>query len=267
MGKRGRPLPDQIFLLTGASEGIGRATARLLAERGASGVLAARSADALDALVVELESFPGTRWAVPCDLSDPVQRERLVSEALHRFGRVDVLINNAGVGLDASVEESTLEEARYLFEVNFFAPLHLSLLLLPQMRQQQSGQIVQVSSIVGRRATPHLGLYAATKYALNGLSDALRSELQGSPIQVTSIYPGVTATRFVPNQLRTARTNARARIAVPPARVAAVILDSIERRSRARYVTGADRVLVALATLLPALAEWALAWLFRRRRG
>ncbi|MGH2544768.1 MAG: short-chain dehydrogenase, partial [Ardenticatenaceae bacterium] len=101
-------------------------------------------------------------------------------------------------------------------------------------------------------------------YALNGLSDALRVELQSSNIHVTSIYPGVTATRFVQRQLRLSRRRVRKRIAVPPQKVAEVIVDSIERPGRARYVTLRDRVLVALSTFLPGLAERVLAFLFRQ---
>jgi short-subunit dehydrogenase len=179
---------------------------------------------------------------------------------------VDVLINNAGVGLDATIEESSLEDARYLFEINFFAPLHLTRLVLPTMRAQGEGQIVQVSSIVGLRATPHSGIYCASKYALNGLSDALRTELAGSGIQVTSIYPGLTATQFVLNQLHS-RRGRPSRLAIPAARVALVIADSIEKRSRARYVTWTDRLLVHLSRLLPGLAERVLAAAHLRRRG
>lgn len=116
-----------------------------------------------------------------------------------------MLINNAAVGLDAPIEEQSIDEGRYLFELNLFAPLHLIQLLLPTMRQQPQGQIVQISSIVGLRAVPNSALYCASKYALNGLSDALRAELQGSHIVVTSIYPGVTRTNFVTNQLRSPR--------------------------------------------------------------
>ncbi|MBA3532865.1 MAG: SDR family NAD(P)-dependent oxidoreductase [Ardenticatenales bacterium] len=258
-------IEDKVVLLTGASEGIGEETARLLATRGASVILASRSQERLEALARSLAHLPGERLAVPTDVSVASHREALIAATMEQFGRVDVLINNAGVGLDAPVEESTLDEARYLFEVNFFAPLHLTQLVLPLMRAQGGGQVVQVSSIVGMRATANIGLYCASKYALNGLADTLRVELEGSNIQVTSIYPGVTRTSFVANQLRTAR-NKPAAIAVPPERVAQVIVDSIERGSRARYVTWSDFFLVNLARVLPGLAEWALAKGFRWRR-
>lgn len=258
-------LDGQVILLTGASEGIGAATARALAEQGAQLILVARNAARLEQLAASLADCPGECWVRPTDLAERAQREALVREAVARFGRVDVLINNAAVGLDVPVEESTLEEAHYLFEVNFFAPLHLTQLLLPTMRAQGRGQIVQVSSIVGLRATPNIALYCASKYALNGLADSLRIELHGSGVQVTTIYPGVTATGFIANQLRSPRSRP-ASFAIPPERVATVIVESIQRRSRSRYVKWSDFFFVSLARLLPGLAEWALATGFRWRR-
>ncbi|MCB0076855.1 MAG: SDR family NAD(P)-dependent oxidoreductase [Anaerolineales bacterium] len=253
-------------LLTGATQGIGRATALALAAQGADLVLAARSRADLDDLASALAPYGVAVFTVATDLSVAEQRERLVAAALDRFGAIEVLINNAAVGLDAPIEEQSIDEGRYLFELNLFAPLHLIQLLLPTMRQQPQGQIVQISSIVGLRAVPNSALYCASKYALNGLSDALRAELQGSHIVVTSIYPGVTRTNFVTNQLRSPRIRPR-KGAVPPEQVAAVIVEAIRKRQRARYITWRDRTLVAGTTLLPAPAEWLLGRLFRRRRG
>ena len=125
---------------------------------------------------------------------------------------------------------------------------------------------MQVSSIVGLRAVPHSSLYSASKYALNGLSDALRVELQRSNIVVTSIYPGVTETSFMANQLRPPPARKRRR-AVPAERVAEHIVRSIEKQSRAEYVSLTDRLFVGAAMALPGLAERVLGLLFRRRRG
>lgn len=258
-------LQGKVIILTGASAGIGRATVPLLAQQGANIVLAARGAEALHRLADEVAHFPGTRLVLPTDMSQSDQRERLIAQTMERFGRVDILINNAAVGLDATIEATGIDEARFLFEVNFFGPLHLCQLVIPLMRKQGGGQIVQVSSIVGHRATPNQGIYCATKYALNGLSDTLRTELVGSNILVTDIYPGVTATEFVANQLRTTRDRP-SRLAVPPERVARVILSAIEQRSRARYIRSQDRLMVYLSRALPGLAEWALGRGIRLRR-
>jgi short-subunit dehydrogenase len=257
--------PRKTIILTGASEGIGEATAHLLAQRGARLVLVARRESDLEKLRARLAGSPGDHLTVPADLSNPAQREALVALARERYGCVHVLINNAGVGLDATIEDSSLDDSRYLFEINFFAPLHLTQLVLPLMRAQGGGQIVQVSSIVGMRATPHSGIYCASKYALTGLSDALRTEVSGTGIQITSIYPGLTATQFVVNQLHS-RRGTPSRFAIPASRVALVIADSIDKRSRARYVTWSDRLLVNLSRLLPGLAERVLAVAHLRRR-
>lgn len=259
-------ISKQTILLTGASQGIGKATAKVLAERGANVVLAARSRDKLQRLADELADYPGKRLVVPTDVSTSRQREELIGTTMDEFGRVDILINNAALGMDASVEETPLEDAHYLFEVNFFAPLHLSQLVIPIMRRQGSGQIIQVSSIVGHRAVPNQSIYCATKYALNALSDSLRTELLKSNIQVTDIYPGITATPFVANQLHSTRTS-HAGIAIPPEKVAHVILSAIHKRSRARYIRWHDRLLIYLSRALPSLAEWALGTGFRWRRG
>lgn len=259
-------IKEKVIILTGASEGIGAATARRLAKEGAKLVLAARNAERLRALADEIEGGAAEVFVVPTDLADPAHRERLVADARARFKRIDVLVNNAAVGLDATAEETTMEEARYLMEVNFFAPLHLAQLVLPTMRAQQSGQIVNVSSVIGMRATPSAALYSASKYALNGLSDAMRVDLYGTNIQVTDIYPGLTATTFAANQLRTSGEKYLQR-GVKPEKAANAIVSAIAKRPRARYVSFFDRPLVWASRLLPGLAERVLAGSFRKLRG
>lgn len=247
-------LNDKTILLTGASEGIGRAVATALGVKGATIVLTARSAEKLREVAAEVEAKDGKAIIIPADLGNEAERARLVQETVAAVGRVDVLINNAGLGMENQVGAIPLEDARQLFEVNFFAPLDLIQRFLPSMRERNAGQIVNVSSIVGHRATPNQAIYCASKYALNGLSDALRTELVGTKVLVTDIYPGVTATNFPVNQLHSTRTGARRR-AVPPERVAAIIVEAIEKKQRARYVRWQDQLLVYGSRLLPGLAE------------
>lgn len=247
-------LKDKIVLLTGASEGIGRATALALAAEGVTVVLTARSDAKLRDVAAEVEAKGGKALVLPGDLGNEAEREQLVQATLSAVGRVDVLINNAGVGMENLVGTIPLDDARQLFEVNFFAPLDLIQRFLPAMRKRNAGQIVNISSIVGHRATPNQAIYCASKYALNGLSDALRTELVGTNILVTDIYPGVTATNFPVNQLHSTRTGARRR-ATSPERVATVIVDAIQKRHRARYIRWQDQLLVYGSRLLPGLAE------------
>lgn len=247
-------LKNKIVLLTGASEGIGRATALALAAEGATVVLTARSVEKLREVAAEMEAKGAKAVIIPADLSDESERSRLVQETIAAVGQIDILINNAGLGMETMVGSIPLNDARQLFEVNFFAPLDLIQRFLPAMRERNAGQIVNISSIVGHRATPNQAIYCASKYALNGLSDALRTELVGTKILVTDIYPGVTATNFPVNQLHSTRTGARRR-AVPPELVATVIVDAIKKRHRARYIRWQDQLLVYASRLLPGLAE------------
>lgn len=247
-------LKNKNVLLTGASEGIGRATAMAIVAEGATLILTARSMDKLRSLSTEIEATGGKTIIIAANLSDEEARANLVEASQAAVGHVDVLINNAGFGMEGLVGSIPLEDARQLFEVNFFAPLDLIQRFLPTMRERNAGQIVNISSIVGHRATPNQSIYCASKYALNGLSDALRTELVGTKILVTDIYPGLTATNFPVNQLHSSRTGQRRR-AVPPERVASIIVQAIKKQQRARYVRWQDQLLVYGSRLLPGLAE------------
>jgi short-subunit dehydrogenase len=185
-------LDGAVVIVTGASSGIGAATARLAAAHGAIVVLAARRADRLAALAAEL---PGSS-AVPTDMRDPDAINRLVQEALDRHSRVDVLINNAGQGLHVPLERVKLDDLVAITELNFYAPLIAMQAVLPTMRRQGRGVIVNVSSATSRMVLPGVGAYSATKSALNMLSDVARREFAADGVVVSVVYPSVTATEF-----------------------------------------------------------------------
>jgi NADP-dependent 3-hydroxy acid dehydrogenase YdfG len=185
-------LAGAVVIVTGASSGIGAATARLAGGRGATVVLAARRADRIDALAAELPDA----LAVPTDLRDPVQIVRMVGATLDRFGRVDVLVNDAGQGLHVPVEQIRLDDLRAVTELNFYAPLLAMQAVIPAMRKQGGGAIVNVSSMTSRMVLPGVGGYSATKSALNMLSAVARKELAPDGIVVSIVYPAVTATEF-----------------------------------------------------------------------
>jgi short-subunit dehydrogenase len=164
----------------------------MAAGRGAKVVLAARRADRIDALAAELPDS----LAVPTDLRDPAQIAQMVAATLDRFGRVDVLVNNAGQGLHVPVEQIRLDDLRAVTELNFYAPLLAMQAVIPAMRKQGGGAIVNVSSMTSRMVLPGVGGYSATKSALNMLSAVARKELASDGIVVSIVYPAVTATEF-----------------------------------------------------------------------
>lgn len=181
----------QVVVITGASTGIGLATARAFATHGAHVVLVARNAQRLNLLATELAPrFPNRILAVPCDVTDRSQVGQLLPQVTQRFGRIDILVNNAGIGLIAPFEHVPTADAQALFTTNFFGAFHCLQAVLPYFRQQRSGHIVNIASLAGLRGIPNSAVYSATKAAVIALSDALRVEWQDYGIHVTVVCPG-----------------------------------------------------------------------------
>lgn len=249
------PLSDQIILLTGASAGIGEATARRLARGGARLILQARRADRLTQLAAELDPTGQRVLAVPGDVTVPADRERLVSSALEHFGRIDALINNAGFGQRGPLEQVPIEALRHNFEVNVFSLIALTQQVAPHLRAQGHGRIVNIGSVAGKIARPLSAVYDSTKHALEALSDGLRGELKPFGVEVVLIRPGFIATEFVaaadrvshetlpgagpyaPYVSRFRSQHARAHgLAAPPDAIARLIERALTaRRPRAHY--------------------------------
>lgn len=191
-------LSEQVVLITGASAGIGAALAQLLAQRfmGIRLVLAARSLEKLETVATLCRKAGAQVLAVPTDLEKIEQVEALSAAAIAHFGRVDALVNNAGYGQMGPVELIPHQAAKRQFDVNLLGPLALIRALVPMMRDSGGGRIINISSLGGRMAFPFGGLYSASKFALEGLSDALRMELAPFNIQVSVIEPGPVSTDF-----------------------------------------------------------------------
>jgi len=189
-------LAGQVVVITGASSGIGAATARRLAWGGARLVLTARRRDLLEALARELDPSGENVLAVPADITSEVDRHRLVGEAVVKFGRIDALVNNAGYGTRGPVERVPLELIRKNFETNLFSLIALTQLVLPPMRERGSGCIVNIGSVAGRIARPLSSIYDSTKHALEAVTDGLRGELKPFGVRVTLIRPGFIVTEF-----------------------------------------------------------------------
>jgi NAD(P)-dependent dehydrogenase (short-subunit alcohol dehydrogenase family) len=179
----------RIWLITGASSGFGRALANAALGRGDHVVAAARD----ERRLAELAAHDRVH-AISLDVTDPGQRERGVKEALDRFGHIDVLVNNAGRTQVGAVEETTDDELRSLFELHFFAAVALTRLVLPHMRAQGTGTIVQMSSVGGQITAPGFGAYCATKFALEGLTQALHDEVAPFGIRTLIVEPGAFRT-------------------------------------------------------------------------
>jgi short-subunit dehydrogenase len=236
----GRTLQGRRLLITGASSGIGRCIALQAAARGARLVLAARSADRLEALTRELTALGAEALALPTDLTVPAERQRLLDGVMARFDGLDVLVNNAGVGAFGHFAESSEAILRQIMEINFFAPAELIRLAMPALARGQQPAIVNVASMCGRRGVPAWPEYSASKFALCGLSEALRAELVRFGIDMVLIVPGLTRSELSSHLLR---NEGRMKIdysrGMPPDKVARGILGAL-CRNRTETVLGWD---------------------------
>ncbi|MCB9232193.1 MAG: SDR family NAD(P)-dependent oxidoreductase [Bacteroidia bacterium] len=190
---------SKVWLITGSNRGIGRAIAEEALENGDQVALGARDASSLADLIAK---FPKQTLALNLDMDNPDQIEKAVPAVMERFGRLDILINNAGFGLQGMIEEVSMEQVRKQMETNFFGLVHLTRATLPVMRKQKRGYIVNVSSIAGLRGTASLGMYNASKFAVNGFSEALRQEVAPFGIRVSIVEPGPYRTDWSGNSLQ-----------------------------------------------------------------
>jgi NADP-dependent 3-hydroxy acid dehydrogenase YdfG len=193
-------IKDKIVVVTGASSGLGEATARLLSAEGAIVVLGARRADRLQALAKEIEGRGGKALALETDVARPEQVKALVDSAVQRYGQIDVMINNAGLMPQAPLEKLKIDEWDRMIDVNIKGVLYGIAAALPHMQRQKSGHFINVSSVAGHRVGPGFAVYAATKYAVRALSEGLRQEVKPYNIRTTVISPGAVATEL-PNTI------------------------------------------------------------------
>jgi short-subunit dehydrogenase len=247
---------DQTVLITGASSGIGRALASALAKQGANVALVARNEPKLRELERDLAQCPGQRLVAPADVAKPEQVERAIAATLERFGRIDVLVNNAGKGFCGSVEQTSLEEFRDLFDTNFFGAFHFTRSVAQHMIQRRSGIIIQISSLNGFCAVPLGSAYCASKFALEAMSKSARLELHKHNVHVLIVRPGLTDTEFFDRS-----KNFHERNPFPLRRlmneddVAAKILRAAARRRRDLVLTADGKMLWWLMKFSPRLVD------------
>jgi NADP-dependent 3-hydroxy acid dehydrogenase YdfG len=189
-------LDGKVAVITGASSGIGEAAAEALAAEGASVAVAARRTDRLDDLAQRIKGNGGKVITVECDVTDEGQAHGLIQKTEAEFGRVDVLVNNAGVMLLSRLDKGLSDEWRQMFDVNVLGLMYVTNAALEVMKRQQSGHVVNISSVAGRVTNPNGGVYSGTKFAVNAISDGLRKENVDDNLRVTVIEPGAVATEL-----------------------------------------------------------------------
>jgi NADP-dependent 3-hydroxy acid dehydrogenase YdfG len=267
--KRRSAIDGKVVIVTGASSGIGESTAREFAQAGAISVLAARRAERLKQLENEIAEIGGQALAVPTDLTDLDQITNLVQTTLSTFGRIDVLANIAGWGLYDWFEELSAEELRRHYEVNVIGLAELTRQVVPIMKAQHSGFILNMSSYVSRISVPPLTVYASTKYAIEGLTDGLRRALLPWGITVIRIHPGsVSGTEFNKKVMRQNDVEYRpfpiGRISRE--RLARHIVGLIEKPRRALFISRIYEVPVLLNKFRPEVVDWVSATWVRSRQ-
>jgi NADP-dependent 3-hydroxy acid dehydrogenase YdfG len=189
-------LDGKVAVITGASSGIGEATAEALAAEGAAVVVAARREERLASLVERIERAGGSTMTVRCDVTDEDQAHELIRRAHEEFGSVDILVNNAGAMLLSRIEKGLSDQWRKMFDVNVLGLLYVTDAAVEVMKRQGSGHIVNISSVAGRKTRPTVGVYSGTKFAVGAISEALRQEVLEYGIRVTVVEPGAVETEL-----------------------------------------------------------------------
>jgi short-subunit dehydrogenase len=255
-------LNGKVVLLTGASDGIGAASAHVFHRRGARLVLVARTRDKLERVAGEA----GGAVAVTGDITRPEVRQQAIDAALGRFGRIDVLVNNAGVGMYVPAFQADMAQVRAMYELNVFAALELVQLVVPHMRAAGGGMIVNVSSIAGKVPLPWFTNYTATKFALCATTDTLRIELKPFHIRCLTVCPGYVKTGFQDHSLAGRppdRLWAMKKFAISAEQCAEALVRGVEREKRTVTAPALGALLQPFYILAPGIGDRILERIYR----
>jgi short-subunit dehydrogenase len=253
-----KPLDQQVIVLTGASSGIGLATAQAAAKQGAKLVLASRSERTLDEVVQRIHNSGGEAISVVADVADRRQVERIAEAALARFGRIDTWINDAAVSIYGRLDEVSEEDSRRLWDINFWGVVHGSLVALPHLRAQ-GGALINVGSEVSEAVVPLQGMYSASKHAVKGFTDALRVEVEEvdeAPVSITLIQPTAVDTPF-PQHAKN-YMDREPKLPTPmidPEQVAEAILEAAVKPKRDVKVGAMAKLNTAVTKVAPSLGD------------
>jgi short-subunit dehydrogenase len=267
MGSSRIEVSGKVVVITGASMGIGEAIAKLFADRGANVVLLSRDADRVEAARGRVGHAERT-LALACDVRNREEIDRVVGLTLHHLQRIDVWINNAGHGVLDSVANVDMSAVRETFETNFFGAVEAMQAVIPVMKQQGSGTIINVSSVAGHIPLPFHAVYSATKFAMNAIGKGARIELKSLGINVLTVCPGYVRTDFGKNavkgteqkQVRPARVRG-----ITAERVARAVLRGYLRQQREVVVPWTMMPLIKIYQLFPGLVEWSMVRMARDR--
>jgi len=247
----------RVVAITGASAGIGRATALRLARDGVSIAICARRREQLEETAAEIERAGGAALPIVGDVTREDDMRALVARTVERFGALDVMLCNAGFGIAGAIDDITPDQMRTLIDVNYMGTFYATRAALAVFRRQARGHVIVVSSIVGKRGVPYMGAYSATKFAQVGLVECLRSELAGTDIHATAVYPVSTATEFFDVMSR--ETGTRVSRAGGPSQhaddVADAIVRAIERPVPEVFPYFRSRALVWLNAVAPGVCD------------
>ena len=247
------PFRELVAVVTGASSGIGERIARDLAARGTRVALVARRADRLAALAREIERDGGHAFPVPCDVGERAGVAAAVRQVIDRHGSVDVLVNAAGYGAHVLFRDHPVDDIERMTRTNWLGTVYAVKAVLPSMRAQRRGWIVNVASVAGRLAQPDEAVYSATKFAVAGLSEALAYELEPLGIRVLAVYPGLVRTEMITPAVLARMPGRVATTAIEPADVSRAVLGALERGRREVTVPGWMAMAYAVRALFPGL--------------
>jgi short-subunit dehydrogenase len=254
-------LQGKVAVITGASMGIGEAIAKLFLQESARVVLCARDVGRVEAAAARIGGTSENSLSVACDVSKRDQVNALVQAAMRRFGRIDIWVNNAGFGLNDSVEKMDISQLRQMFDTNYFGVMECMQAVVPIMRQQGGGDIVNISSVSGHICVPYMSGYGATKHAVNALGEAARMELKRHNINVLTVCPGYIATDFANNMLKGSnpqRVGSSVKYGVGPDVVARDTLKGLLKRKRQIVTPWYYWLVIKLHENAPGLMEKAI---------